>query len=115
MNNPLLLVKNAGHGVTPDCSVAKFARGAIVRWPRFARDFEAIVAVAVPPGFPAEYALADLLGEARPLMITRPSRAVMYILVREDDPKPYLAREGDLRPTGKRPVEIGSVRREGAE
>jgi hypothetical protein len=70
---------------------------------------EAVVAVAVPPGFPADYALADLLNGPRPLVIRRPRRAISYILVNEGDPKPYLALESDLLPSGKPPVEIGSV------
>jgi hypothetical protein len=73
-----------------------------------------IIAVAVPPGFPAEYALADLVGEPRPLMVSKDSRVIRYILVRENDPGPYIARERDLLPSGKPSIEIGSIRREGA-
>jgi hypothetical protein len=75
---------------------------------------ELIITVAVPPGFPADYALADLVGEPRPLMISKDSRAIRYILVRENDPIPYIARERDLRPSGKRSIEIGSIPREAA-
>lgn len=113
--NPLLMIVNAGRGETPGCAEAMFRRGDVVRVSRRAacRHFpaEAVVAVAVPPGFPAEYALADLLGEARPLMITKPRRVIRYVLVNEGDPTPYLARESDLRPSGKEPVEIGIVKR----
>jgi hypothetical protein len=105
MSNPVLVIKDAGHGETPSCEIALFTPGAVVRWKRVAGY---IVAVAIPPGFPAEYALADLTKTARPLMITKPSRVVTYILVREGDPKPYLATERDLKPTGEH-VEIGSV------
>lgn len=105
MSNPVLLVKDAGYGSTPECPDALFKPGEVVRWKRVAGY---IVAVAVPAGFPAEYALADLTKTARPLMITKPARAVTYILVRENDPRPYLARERDLRPTGEH-VDIGSV------
>jgi hypothetical protein len=103
-------------GETPPCPCAKFKRGDIVRvrntkalahFPR-----EAVVAVAIPPGFSPDYALADLVGEPRPLMCQVGSRAVTYILVREGDPKPYLARESGLLPSGKDPVEIGAARRE---
>ena len=105
MSNPVLLVKDAGFGETPPCPAALFAPGDKVHWKRVS-DY--IVAIAVPPGFPADYALADLTKTARPLMIAAPSRAITYILVRENDPKPYLAKERDLKATGER-VEIGSV------
>lgn len=115
----ILAVHNSGHGETPPCPGARFKPGDVVKLSR-RRAFasfpaEAIVATAVPPGFPASYALADLLGEARPLMITKPLRVISYILVNEGDPKPYHAPERDLRPSGKPPVEIGGLRREGAE
>lgn len=106
MSNPILLIKDAGHGTTPDCPQAKFKRGDVVQG---RGGFEAIVAVAVPPRFPSEYALADLVGNPRPLMISEPSRSVSYILVRENDPSPYWRTEGQLRPSGKPPVEIGAV------
>lgn len=106
MSNPVLLVKDAGHGTTPACPEAKLAPGDRVDWARMGDGY--IVAVAVPPGFPAEYALADLTGIARPLMITKPTRAVQYILVREGDQRPYLAKEKSLKPTGEH-VDIGSV------
>jgi hypothetical protein len=103
-------------GETPPCPQAKFKRGDVVKvrntkalqhFPR-----EAVVAVAIPPGFSPDYALADLVGEPRPLMEQVGSRVVTYILVRENDPKPYLSRERDLLPSGKPPVEIGQARRE---
>jgi hypothetical protein len=116
--NDVLLVKDAGRGATPACPSARFNRGDVVKvrkakalahFPR-----EAVVAVAIPPGFAPEYALADLVGAPRPLMITRPRRAVTYILVCEGNPTPYLARETDLLPSGKPAVEIGSVTRAAA-
>jgi len=100
-------------GKTPPCPEARFQRGDIVRvrntkalagFPR-----EAVVAVAIPPGFSPDHALADLVDQPRPLMVQVGARCVTYILVREGDPKPYLARERDLLPSGKEPVEIGSV------
>jgi hypothetical protein len=103
-------------GETPPCPEAKFKRGDVVKvrntkalqhFPR-----EAVVAVAIPPGFSPDHALADLVGEPRPLMAQVGSRIVTYILVREGDPKPYHARERDLLPSGKEPVEIGQARRE---
>lgn len=116
--NPILVLTNAGRGETPPCPAACFKRGDVVRVRnrRYLAHFprEAIVAVAVPPGFPPEYALADLLGEVRPLMITAPSRAIKYILVVEGDRTPYLVRERDLLPSGKPPVEIGVIAREAA-
>lgn len=102
------------HGETPLCPVAKFNRGDVVkvRNKKSIRHFprEAIVAVAIPIGFSPDYALADLVGEPRPLMTRVGARVVTYILVRDGDPKPYLARESDLLPSGKEPVEIGAVR-----
>jgi hypothetical protein len=117
--NPILLVTNAGRGETPPCEGAIFKRGDVVTLRRRRRlshlPSEAVVAVAIPPHFPPEYALADLLGEPRPLMITRGLRCISYILVNDGDPKPYHLRERDLLPTGKPPVEIGSIQREGPE
>lgn len=115
MSNPILIVRDLGRGETPPVPTAKFNRGDVVKvrsrkalagFPR-----EAVVAVAVPVGFPADHALADLLGETRPFMVRVPARVVTYILVKEGDPKPYLVRERDLLPSGKEPVEIGSIAR----
>jgi hypothetical protein len=103
-------------GETPPCPQSKFKRGDVVRvrntkalanFPR-----EAVVAVAIPPGFSPDHALADLVCEPRPLMAQIGARTVNYILIRENDPTPYLARERDLLPSGKPPVEIGKPRRE---
>jgi hypothetical protein len=116
MVNPILLVNDAGHGETPKCGSAVFKPGDVVKVSRARATAhmpaEAVVLVAVPPGFPGEYALADLLGEARPLMITKTTGHIRYILVNEGDPTPYIAPESALRPSGKEPVEIGEVRRE---
>lgn len=112
----LLMVTDAGHGETPPVPAARFARGDVVTFARrkALRHFppEAIVAVAVPPGFPQEWALADLLGEARPLLTTDAPNQIRYILVNEGDPCPYIAAERDLRATGKERVVIGSIERE---
>lgn len=117
MNNPILFIKDAGHGETPPCPDAIFKRGDVVKvrnskalahFPR-----EAIVLVAIPPAFSPDWALADLLGEARPAMASVGRSVVTYVLCKEGDPKPYLALEKDLTPTGKT-VEIGSIKREGA-
>lgn len=123
MNNPLLLgtpvlmPTNAGRGETPPCPDAKFARGDVVKVRR-RRHLAGIpeflvVLVAVPPGFPGDYALADLLGEPRPLMIGEGRRAITYILCREGDTKPYCIREADLLATGET-IEIGTISREAA-
>lgn len=102
-------------GETPLCAESKFKKGDVVKvrntkaLARFPR--EAIVAVTVPPGFSPDHALADLVGEPRPLMAQVGSRSITYLLVCENDPKPYLARERDLLPSGKPPVEIGTVKR----
>lgn len=113
---PVLMVTNAGRGETPPCPEAKFKPGDVVKvrnrkalahFPR-----EAVIAVAVPPGFPADYALADLVKEPRPLMVRKPNKTITYILVNEGDRTPYLAREQDLLPSGKPAVELGTVSRE---
>ena len=115
MSNPVLAVTNAGYGETPACASAKFKRGDVVKVRRrsYLLDYpeELVILVAVPPGFPSDYALADLLGEPRPLMIRGSRRIVSYILCREGDTTPYCLKESDLRPTGES-VEIGTVSRE---
>lgn len=102
-------------GQTPECPDALFKKGDVVRvrnkkslatFPR-----EAVVGVAIPPNFSPTHALADLLGEPRPLMAQVGARTVTYILVCEGDTTPYLINERDLLPSGKEPVEIGSVLR----
>jgi hypothetical protein len=106
-------------GETPPCADARFKRGDVVKirntkalahFPR-----EAVVAVAIPPGFSPDHALADLVGKPRPLMAQVGARTITYILVRENDPKPYLIRERDLLPSGKEPIEIGTCRAETPE
>lgn len=101
-------------GETPACPAATFSRGAVVkiRNTKALKHFprEAIVAVAIPPGFSPDHAFADLVGQPRPLMAVVGSRHIKYILVRDDYPKAYLVRESDLLPSGKPPVEIGTVR-----
>ena len=72
---------------------------------------ELIVLVAVPPGFSPDDAMADLVGEPRPLMKQVGRRVVTYILCQEGSPKVYSCRERDLLPSGKEPVEIGTVSR----
>lgn len=115
ISRPILVVKSGGRGETPACPAAKFQRGDVVRvrstkalkhFPR-----EAVVAVAVPPGFSPDFALADLLGEDRPVMARVGYRVVTYVLVNHGDPKPYLARERDLLVSGKPRIEIGSISR----
>lgn len=67
-------------GETSACVEAKFKRGDVVKvrntkalanFPR-----EAVVAVAIPPGFSPDHALADLVGEPRLLMTQVGARAV---------------------------------------
>lgn len=115
MGTPILMPTNAGRGETPPCPDAKFARGDVVnvrkREHLAGLPREMVVLVAVPPGFPGEYALADMLGEPRPLMIEQPCRAVSYILCREGDTTPYHIREADLLATGEK-IEVGTISRE---
>jgi len=115
LGNNTLFVVNAGKGETPPCAQAMFKRGDVVKirnkkslahFPR-----EAVVAVAIPPGFSPDYALADLLGEPRPLMIREGKRCVTYILVNEGDQTPYMAKESDLLPSGKPAIDIGTFSR----
>jgi hypothetical protein len=100
-------------GETPPCPEAKFKRGDVVkvRRNRAVGHFpaELIVLVAIPPGFSPDDALADLVGKPRPLMKQVGRRVVSYILCREGDSTPYSCREHDLLPSGKEPVEIGTV------
>jgi hypothetical protein len=102
-------------GVTPPCPEAKFKRGDIVkvRRNRAVGHFpaELVVLVAIPPHFSPDDALADLVGEPRPFMKQIGSRRITYILCREDDPTPYHCGERDILPSGKEPIEIGTVSR----
>lgn len=113
--NPVLVVKNAGYGKTPEVPDSKFRRGDVVKIRRlkalagFPR--KAVVLCALPPGFPPEYALADLMGEPRPLMVTQGRRCVSYILVNEGDSQSYIATDKHLIASGEPPIEIGSVQR----
>lgn len=113
--NPPLFILNRGHGETPPCPEAAFKRGDLVKVRRNRAvghfPLELVVLVAVPPGFSPDDALADLMGEPRPVMTQVGRRGVSYILCREGDTKPYHCRERDLLPTGKPPVDIGTVRR----
>lgn len=114
--NPIVVVKNAGRGTTPDCPFARFGRGDVVKLRKVKAvaglPAEAVVAAVVPPGFPPEYALADLLKEPRPLMVSVPRRNISYILVNEGDLTPYCVGEIYLLPSGKPAVDIGTVSRE---
>lgn len=99
VSNPILIVQNAGYGTTPEYAAAKFKPRDVCKY----RGEEVIVCVVVPPGQPAEYAVADAQGQPRPLMVTRPSRAVLYVVGREDgnEGKPNLIPERKLKATGK--------------
>lgn len=111
--NPILFVKNAGRGVTPPCPDAKYKPGDVVKvrnkkslahFPR-----ELVVLVAVPSGFSPDYALADLVGEPRPLMCSVGKRSLSYILCEDGNQTPFIAGEKDLLPSGKPSFEIGTV------
>ena len=112
--NPILIVQNAGRGVTPQCGDAIYSCGDIVRVRRskaLARfPAELVVLKAVPPHFSPDYALADLCGDPRPLMIREGRRCITYILCRDDgDTTPYWLNENDLLHSGKPAIEIGTV------
>jgi hypothetical protein len=103
-------------GETPPCPEAKFKRGDVVKVRRNGAvghfPAELVVLVAIPPGFSPDDALADLVGEPRPLMKQVGSRRIKYLLGREGDPTPYHCGERDILPSGKPPVEVGAARRE---
>lgn len=100
-------------GDTPACPEAKFKRGDIVKVRRnqTVGHFppELVVLVAIPPGFSPDDAMADLLGQSRPFMKQVGRRVVTYLLCEQDGHQAYLCRERDLLPSGKPPIEIGSV------
>ena len=106
-------------GTTPNCPDAKFQRGDVVkiRNKKSLRHFprEAVIAVAIPPGFSPDNALSDLLNEPRKLMVQVGSKSITYILVQEGNPVPYLIKERDILPSGKPKIEIGTVTRDNAE
>ena len=100
-------------GETPPCPEAKFKRGDVVKVRRnqAVGHFppELIVLVAIPPGFSPDDAMADLVGKQRPLMKRVGSRKIKYILCCENDPTAYHCGERDLMPSGKEPVDVGTV------
>ena len=102
-------------GETPPCPEAKFKRGDVVKVRRNQAvghfPAELVVMVAIPPGFSPDDAMADLVGDPRPFMKQVGRRVVSYILCREGDPAAYTCRERDVLPSGKEPVEIGTVSR----
>lgn len=101
-------------GETPSCPEARFSRGDVVKARRNKRvghfPAELVVLVAIPPGFSPDDAVADLIGKPRPLMKRVGKRGITYILAREGDTTVYYCGEKDLLPSGKEPVEIGSIR-----
>jgi len=102
-------------GETPPCPEAKFKRGDIVkvRRNRSVEHFptEMIVLVAIPRGFSPDDAMADLLGEPRPLMKRVGSRSITYILYCEEGGVHGHLAERHLISSGKEPVEIGTISR----
>lgn len=100
-------------GETPAVPDSTFKRGDVVkvRNTKALRHFprEAVVASVLPPDYPPDWGLADLLGKPRPLLHRVGKNRITYILVTEDSRTPYLADDRDLLPSGKPPVEIGSV------
>lgn len=99
LGNNTLLVNHAGYGVTPPCSSAKFRVGQVLK-AKWRKELCSVAAI-VPPGFPPEYALADLTRAPRPLMITKPKRGVSYIVGFVGDTQPHLYRESHLRTTAE--------------
>lgn len=97
-------------GQTPECPNAKFKRGDVVRVRRLRHlrhlPDRAAIAVAIPPGFSPDWAMADLRGAPRPLMHQVGSRSITYIVGFDSNPKPYLFNERDLLPSNEPPVDI---------
>ena len=102
-------------GETPPCPEAQFKRGDVVKVRRNQAvghfPAELVVLVAIPPGFSPDDAMADLFAEPRPLMKRIGRRVVSYILCRDGDPTAYTCHQRDLLPSGKEPVDIGTVSR----
>lgn len=107
--NPLLVV-HGGYGTTPPCPEARYKVGDVVKVRRLKHLRHlpeiAAVAVVVPPGTPAEYAIADAAGRPRPLMVTAPKRVISYVVGFDCDPVPCLLCERDLLPSGEPPTDI---------
>lgn len=101
-------------GETPPCPEARFQRGDVVKVRRNKSvgrfPPELVVLAALPPRFSPDDALADLVGRPRPLMKRVGRRGITYILAQEGNSTPYYCRERDILPSGKEPVEIGSIR-----
>lgn len=115
IGNGQILKIEGQRGETPACE-SKFKHGDVVKvrdtkalhhFPR-----EAVVAGVIPPDFPPDWALADLLGKPRPLLHQVGKNRVSYILVTESDRTPYLADDRHLLPNSKPAVDIGSVKEE---
>lgn len=100
-------------GETPPCPAAKYAPGDVVliRRNKSVGHFpeRLVVLVAVPPGFSPDYAIADLLGKRRPLMVRAGVRCISYIMAELDgcDGSYSCPERHILRKVGS--VEIGSV------
>lgn len=110
MANPILVVQHAGYGETPPCPQARFKPGDVVKVRRlhFLKHLpdRAAVALVVPPGVPPEYVMADAHGRPRPLMVTRRTRTVRYIVAFDGDPTPHLLQEKFLAPSREPPVPV---------
>lgn len=100
-------------GTTPPCPEAKYAKGDVVtiRRNKAVGHFpgKLVVLVAIPPRFSPDYAFADLLGEARPLMVRRGVSGISYLMA---DPagggRSFVCTEKNiLRVVGK--VVIGNI------
>ena len=100
-------------GKTPPCPEAKFKRGDVVNVRRNLAvghfPAEMIVLVAIPPGFSPDDAMADLLGNPRPLMKQVGSRRITYIVYGEEGGIYGHLAERHLLPSGKEPREIGMI------
>lgn len=106
-----LLKGFAVHAATPVFSPYKGGDVVKVRRNQAVGHFpaELIVLVAVPPHFSPDDAIADLLGKPRQLMKRVGSRQITYIMCQENDQGIYHCPEKQLLPSGKEPIEIGTV------
>lgn len=97
---PILEIKDAGYGETPECD-SRFKVGDVVlrRKRKWLSDLptRCVIAAVVPPGFPPEYAIADARKQPRPLMVSKGAGVVKYVVGFEGDRRPYLLSDADIK------------------
>ena len=103
MSNPILIMKNAGHGETPVPDDALFKPGDTFEALSDEPGYPAInvnVLAVVPVGALVEYAIADQANPPipRPLMLQErtPHEETLYVLKRDNDVEPSLFTHSQL-------------------